>query len=134
MTQKLLSLLPWLLNKAHHKRALRSANRAGQSFLNSDIKELEGKGKPRAWDSCKIIGNSGKCATGRERPNLLDVPALKAHLAKGTPCGLTTLVIASNIFNYLDAVLSNRLERLDNFCSLFGPLCVFANACSASRT
>jgi hypothetical protein len=43
------------------------------------------------------------------------------------------LVIAFNIFNYLDAVLSNLDGRLDKACSLSIPPRTFLNACSASR-
>ena len=52
-----------------------------------------------------------------------------ANSKNGDSCGLTTFAIASNSFNYLDAVLSSMVALLDNFCSLFRPL---ANACSAS--
>ena len=44
------------------------------------------------------------------------------HGVQGSnPCGLTMFIVTSNIFNYLEAALSNLGGRLDNFCSRFMP-------------
>jgi hypothetical protein len=64
----------------------------------------------------------------------------KLKVAGSNPAGVTTYSIRFNIPNYLDAVLSNWVVRLDNFCSGSGraEMRLIARsarrACSAART